>query len=58
MARYQIITTYADANKTEITNDLMRALNAVSIYWMDEDCIAICVYDWQTEKTVVMYNRP
>lgn len=59
MTRYQVITAYADCtSKTESTNDLMQALNAVSIYWMDEDCVMIHVYDWQTEKDVVTYNRP
>lgn len=57
--RFQIIVVYDDCtSKTETTPDIQRALNAVSIYWMDNDCSMIHIYDNLQNADILTYNRP
>lgn len=57
-ARYQLIVVWDDiSSKTECCNDIIAALNAATIYMMDNSCVQVSIRDWKENKDVLDWNR-
>ena len=59
MFRYQLIVAYDDCtSKSERTNDLNSAITAFYIYVQDPTCVIVNIYDYETKRLVLQFNRP
>lgn len=55
--KYSITTSFNDYMKVEHTDDIVKALNAATIYLMDPDCHAVTIFEIQTQTKILDYER-
>lgn len=56
--RYQLVIAWSDfSSKTESTNEIAAALQAVTIYIEDASCEFVQIYDWILKRDIFDWSR-